>query len=139
GTLIAVAAVNVLRDGMVLGYAIPIDVARLSADQLLATGKVSRVWLGIEGEDLGRIRSEELDVAGGVVLKRIKPDSPASRADLSPGMVIVDVDGEPVPTMAALVLALRRHQAGSTVTLTIWHAQKTSEVSITLTERPTNN
>lgn len=137
GSLIALAGVNVQREGAVLGYAIPIDVAKLSAEQLLATGKVSRVWLGIEGEDLGPRRSQELALDGGVMVKRVKPDSPAARAGIRPGQVILAVNAEPVPTMAALVLALRAHQPGVEVSVDVLDGQERRQLKVLLTERPT--
>ena len=136
GALIALAAVNMEADGTTLGYAVPIDMVQLSAEQLLTHGKVSRVWLGIEGEDLGQRRSVDLEVPGGVVVKRVKNDSPASRAGLRAGQVIIAVDGEPVPTMAALVLALRRLQGGAEVTIEVIDGAERFTATAVLTERP---
>lgn len=137
GAVIAVAGMNVERERTVLGYAIPIDVAKLSTEQLLSTGRVTRVWLGIEGEDLGPRRSSELGVAGGVMVKLVKSDSPASRAGLAPGVVIVAIDGSPVPTMASLVLALRSRPSGTTAKIDALRGGVTVSISVTLTERPT--
>lgn len=76
-----------------LGFAIPIDRARRVARDLLQTGSVRRVWVGVQVEqhDPNRWgRSRQIRVA------RVTPGSPAATAGLQPGMIIVSVNGRPV-------------------------------------------
>ena len=110
------------------GYAVPAEVAREVARQLLARGRVAHPWLGIEGTDRG--------TTGGAVIKRVKPDSPAATAGLLDGDVLLQVDGEATPTMGMLLLALRRHHPGDTVHLLVLRGERQLDVTVKLAERP---
>jgi S1-C subfamily serine protease len=79
GAVIGIAATNMTTDAGAIGYATPIDVARAVATQLLDNGKVTRGWLGVEGETLTAERAKELGVGGGAVVRKVKPTSPRCR------------------------------------------------------------
>jgi S1-C subfamily serine protease len=135
GITTAIAVTEVGAEG--LGFATPIDIARDVADQLIATGHVVHVWLGIEGEDLDRKRAESMGVTGGAVVKGVRQDSPASQAGLSASDVILRIDGKPVTSMAGLVIALRTRKPGEVVTLDVRRdAGKPRTIKATLIERP---
>jgi S1-C subfamily serine protease len=135
GITTAMAVSDVGAEG--LGFATPIDIARDVADQLITTGRVVHVWLGIDGEDLDRNRADAMGVTGGAVVKGVKGDSPAALAGLSASDVIVGIDGRPIASMAGLVVALRSHKPGQIVKLTVRHdGAKVRDVTATLAERP---
>jgi putative serine protease PepD len=95
-------------NGDPFGLATPIDSARVVATDLITEGQARHPWLGIEG------RQEQ---AQPVVLNVVE-DSPAHLAGLQPDDVIVSVDGEPVPSMAAFVTAVRARRPGEAITIT---------------------
>jgi S1-C subfamily serine protease len=135
GITTAMAVSDVGAEG--LGFATPIDIARDVADQLITTGRVVHVWLGIDGEDLDRNRADAMGVTGGAVVKGVKGDSPAALAGLSASDVIVGIDGRPIASMSGLVVALRSHKPGQIVKLTVRHdGAKVRDVTATLAERP---
>jgi serine protease Do len=87
------------------GFAVPINLARVVSEQLIATGKVTRAVLGVS------IRDADPDDAAYVGLSEIKgvvvqdysgANSPARRAGIQPGDVIVSLDGQPVAYVAQL-------------------------------------
>lgn len=119
-----------------MAYAIPIDVARLVAGQLIDTGRVTRGWLGVDGEDVHPLRARQLGIEGGAVMKKIKDDSPAAAAGLAPADVIIALDGERVASISALVVALRSRRPGDTVELTVVRDGERRMVRATLGERP---
>lgn len=119
GKVVGLAAANATTDAGTIGYATPIDVAKLVAQQLVSGGTVTRGWLGIEGDSLSAARAKHLDVKGGAVVRTVLPASPAAAADLVPGDAIIALDGDAVPTMAALVVALRSHAPGDSVALRV--------------------
>ena len=119
-----------------VGYAVPIDIARLVAESLVQTGNVVRVWLGIEGHEADADTARGLDVDGGVVVRRVVGKSPADTAGLATGDVIVAVDGRPSTTMTALVVMLRTRQPGDDVELSIRRAGEEIVVAVELLERP---
>jgi S1-C subfamily serine protease len=136
GAVIGIAtAVRAAEPGMT-GYAVPIDIARLVADQLVATGKVTRAWLGIDGEDVDPPRAKELGIDGGAVVKKVKEASPAAAAGVGPGDIITAVDGRTVTSMTALVLTLRSRKPGDVVALSMLRSGEKLLVAVTLAERP---
>ena len=110
------------------GYAVPAEVAREVARQLLTRGRVAHPWLGVEGSDRG--------TNGGAVVQRVKPASPAATAGLLDGDVLLQVDGQATPTMGMLLVALRRHHPGDTIHLLVLRGERTLDVAVILAERP---
>ena len=119
-----------------LGFATPIDIARDVAEQLIQTGKVVHVWLGVEGSDVDDATSARLEISGGVLIRSVKSSSPADRAGVRERDVIVAVDDQRVLTMGALVVALRTRRPGDAVTLTLVRDGERRTVQATLAERP---
>jgi serine protease Do len=77
-----------------LGGAIPSNLARTVAKELIAKGTVTRSWIGIEAQPL----LKEMTAAKGVLVASVLPDSPARRAGLQPGDFLTEFNGAPVPT-----------------------------------------
>ncbi len=118
------------------GFATPIDAARLAAEQLMATGRVVNVWLGVEGSDLDWPTAQSLNVDGGAIVERVKSDSPAERAGLAARDVIVAVNGRPVTSMGMLVVSVRAHRPGEVCTLDVVRDNQHHGMSVTVAERP---
>ncbi len=78
-----------------IGFAIPINIAREVADQLMKTGAVERGYLGVIPQDLTAELAEAFELKGtkGAVLSHITPDSPAGRAGLMRGDIVPEFDG----------------------------------------------
>jgi S1-C subfamily serine protease len=122
-----------------LGFATPIDVARSVADELIATGRASHVWLGVEGSDVDEDTAEKLAIEGGAAVKRVLDGGPAKAAGIQVGDVIVSIDGQPVTTMAGLVVALRGRRAGAVVTLAMIRHGQPMTLRVMLAERPSSS
>lgn len=131
-TAIAVSAVG--AEG--LGFATPIDIARDVAEQLITKGKVTHVWLGVQGEDLDPATAQGMGIDGGARVRQVTGDSPARRAGLEREDVITHIDDRPVTSMGALVVSLRGHKPGDVVQLTIRRDGKARTLAVELTERP---
>jgi S1-C subfamily serine protease len=126
GRVIGIASSNVdVVDGAPVGYATPIAVAAAVAEELVATGRVVRGWLGIEGAS-----------RDGALVHRVKPDSPAAAAGLTTGDVITAIDGVKVASMSALVARLRTLKPGDGVRLSVVREAATIEMPATLAEKP---
>jgi serine protease Do len=134
GLTTAVATTDAGAEGF--GFAVPIDAARAAAEQLLATGSVVTVWLGVEGSDLDGATALELNVQGGALVERVMADSPAERAGLSARDVIVSVNGKPVTSMGMLVVAVRAHHSGDVCTVEIVRDHEHHGMNVTVAERP---
>ena len=139
GAVIGLTTAVATTDGAQgLGFATPIDVARSSADQLIAGGKVMHVWLGIEGTDVDPTTASSMSIDGGALVGRVVQGSPADKSGLQVRDVIVAIDGQPVKSMGALVVALRGHTPGSTVSLDVRRGNDLKRMKVSLIERPAN-
>ena len=87
-----------------IGFAVPVNMARAVMTQLIAHGEVRRGQLGVVVQDLtpDLAAAMDLDLRGGAVVTRVEPRSPAERAGLRPGDVIVEVNGLPIDAAADL-------------------------------------
>jgi len=139
GAVIGLTTAVATTDGAQgLGFATPIDVARSSADQLIAGGKVEHVWLGIEGTDVDPTTAKNMSIDGGALVGKVVQGSPADKSGLQARDVIVAVDGQAVKTMGALVVALRGRTPGSTISLDVRRGNDTKHMKVGLVERPAN-
>jgi len=139
GAVIGLTTAVATTDGAQgLGFAIPIDIARSSADQLIAGGKVVHVWLGIEGTDVDPTTASEMSIDGGALVGTVVKGSPADKSGIQARDVIVAVDNHPVKTMGALVVALRARTPGNTVSLDVRRGKYLKKVTVSLVERPPN-
>jgi len=138
GAVIGITTAVVSSDagGEALGFATPIEVARSVADELIRTGKVVHVWLGIDGTDLDGVTASELRLNGGAMVGEVKDGSPAERSGLAARDVVVAVNGRPVRSMGELVVALRGHRPGQTVTLAVVRDDRHMTMTVVLAERP---
>jgi S1-C subfamily serine protease len=138
GAVIGITTAVAVADGGAagLGFAIPIDIARDVAEQVITTGKVKHVWLGVEGEDLDSTTADQLGLHGGAVVRQVRSQSPADKAGVVNGDIVVSVDGRPIATMGALVVALRSHLPGDTIYVNLLHEGKPRSVRLSLAERP---
>ena len=118
------------------GFAVPIDLAHAVADQIITTGRVTGVWLGVQGGDLDFVSAARLEVPGGAMVGEVKTGSPAHEAGLWDHDVIVALDGAPVTSMGQLVAALRRHRPGDVVRVDIVRDQQPMSIVVVLVERP---
>ena len=117
-----------------LGFAIPVDVAKEVADQIIAHGSVRRSTIGVEFQEMLSMTNNA--EKRGVVVADVASLSPAAEAGLRPGDVLLAVNGEPVHARFSEDLpAVRKYVAdlppGQPVTLTISRGDE--EVSLTMT------
>jgi S1-C subfamily serine protease len=138
-----------------LGFAVPINTAVRSLEQIKANGKVTYAWMGVSLQTLTSDIAGmfNMQTEGGALVQAVSPDSPASRAGLRGGDqtvtvqgeqftiggdVIVKVDNTEVKTADDLIAYLGTKKPGDTVTVTVERDGKTEEIDVTLAERPSN-
>jgi serine protease Do len=121
-----------------LGFAVPINLANNSAQQILTTGRVQRAWLGVS---LGDITPEvatqfRLPVRQGAIVLAMGAGSPAAQAGLQLQDIIIAVNDTPVTRAADLVRVLRAAQPGSTITMRVVRPSGTVTVTARLATAP---
>ncbi|MEY2430418.1 MAG: hypothetical protein QOC92_143 [Acidimicrobiaceae bacterium] len=118
-----------------LGFAIPVEIVRAVANDIIDTGSAHHPWLGLEGADLEASSANNMGVTGGARITKVVDDSPAAHAGLHSDDVVTALDGAKVTTMSALVVALRGHHPGDSVTLEILRGTSAQTMTITLGEK----
>jgi putative serine protease PepD len=116
-----------------VGFAIPVDQAKVVAQQLITTGKATHPLLGVSlgdatdsnGTALARVQSV---VAGG----------PAAKAGIKPGDVIVAIGDQNTAGAQAAIAAIRAHQPGQQVTVTVLRGNARKTFTVTLVESSTS-
>ena len=129
GRVMGITTAIVGRDFTGIGFAIPSNTARQVCDAILETGYVDRGYVGMA------LRPTPIDVAG-VLVAGVEPRSPAARAGIRPGDLIVRFDGEEVGDPAALVLLLTRSAVGTRVTLDVERDGSTVSLPVEVGRRP---
>ncbi len=118
-----VIGINTLIRGLNrgIGFAIPINMAKDIAEQLVAKGKVVRPWLGIQIEALSENKEfqEFTKLKDGVVVKEIRPDTPAAASDLKAADIIIAVDGVKVVSPRELQQQVLAKKIGQKITLDV--------------------
>ena len=119
---------------MGISFAIPIDVAMKVKEQLQQFGKVQRGRLGvaIQSVDKDLAQSFGLPDATGALIASVEPDSPADKAGLLAGDVVLSVNGDKVRDSSDLPRMIGELRPGTRTRLGIWRDSKAREVTVTL-------
>ena len=122
-----------------IGFAVPVTVARNVMDQILKDGKVTRAYLGVMAQEVtpAIARAFHLSEVRGALVGDVSPNSPASRAGLQKGDVILDINGKPVNDSAQLRMNVSLMQPGTTVSVKVLREGSPREFSVRLEELPT--
>jgi serine protease Do len=114
-----------------IGFAIPSELIRPIVADLRAKGHVDRGWLGVALHDAEA-------PASGAVIAALERNSPAVRAGLHPGDVVVGINGEPIDTSRALIRAVAAAPPGQSVRLRIRRQAHELDIPVTVGLRPDN-
>jgi len=138
-----------------IGFAIPINTAKMIANDLITEGKVRRAYLGVQTLELTGWLAEALDlpVREGLLVEEAKKSGPAAAAGVKGGDraaqagmrriyiggdLIVGIDGQKVANQFDMNVILNRKRPGDTVTLTLYRGAKKMDIPVKLGERDGN-
>jgi S1-C subfamily serine protease len=127
------------KDYQNIGFAIPTDVAKKIADQLLTKGTIQHPYVGIMMQDLSEDLNRALQLAPGtkgVVIAKVVPGSPGDDAGLATGDVITNVDGKPVTSAKEVRQLVKAHQPGDAIKMTVSRNGKENTITINVGEMP---
>lgn len=121
-------------------FAIPINTAKFVAGLLIRDGKIKRGYLGVGGQDV-KIHSRladyyQLSDPSGILVISIEPGSPADRAGIQQGDVLVEFEDKKIPSVDALHRILTEQQVGTESTVTLFRGPERLELSVTPSETP---
>jgi serine protease Do len=129
-------AINTSGQG--IGFAIPINLAKHVAEQLMASGTVQRAWLGIQLAELTPELAEGFGLSEqrGILVQDVLPRTPAEKAGLKRNDVIVAFDGQSVSDLPKFRLKVADTKIGSHIPITVLRDGKRIPITVTLSERP---
>ena len=126
---------------MGLSFAIPIDMAMDVIEQLKSSGHVSRGWLGVLIQDVTRELAESfgMETPKGALVAKVLPDSPAEKAGLQVGDVIVKFNGKDVTTSSSLPPIVGITKVNKAVDTNVIRNGKSIIIKVTIGELPTDD
>ena len=118
-----------------IGFAIPSATVKEIVDQIISQGYVSgRPHLGVEGEALPLFYQNYYRMPAGLYITQVEPGSSADLCGIEPGDILISIDDTRITSMDVLHELLYGHEAGDSVTVTIYRSGKTASATITLGE-----
>jgi serine protease Do len=116
------------------GFAIPSQIARATAEQLIAHGKVEHGYLGINMNDVTPDNAHffNLKNAAGAIVSQVTPDSPASRGGVQTGDVITELNGQDMVNGSALQVAVSEIAPGTKIALGVMRDGKPVTLNLTV-------
>ncbi|HVP66239.1 MAG TPA: DegQ family serine endoprotease [Anaeromyxobacteraceae bacterium] len=125
--------------GQGIGFAVPINLAKQSLPQLEKGGKVARGYLGVTVRELTPDLAQGFGLAAstkGALIEQVVPKTPAAKAGLKVGDVVVAVNGKPVEVPGQLTRAVAAVSPGNKVTVTVLRDSKKEDFVLTVAKRP---
>ena len=109
-----------------IGFAIPANPASNVVDQLIKFGETKRGWLGVRIQEVTKeiAEVEKLEKAEGALVASVSEKSPADKAGIKAGDIILEFDGKRVDTMRTLPKIVAQTKVGKKVIVKIWRNQK---------------
>jgi len=127
----------IVAAGQGIGFAIPINLARQVAEQLIANGEVTRGWLGVTMQPVDPALAESfgLDKVTGALVTKVLPDTPAERAGMRRGDVLLTFAGKTVRGVRELQLQVASAPIGKAVPVEILRDGRRLTLSVVITAR----
>jgi serine protease DegQ len=140
GNLIGINSVIYSRTGgsLGIGFAIPVSMAKDVMEQIIATGTVTRGFVGVSPQDITPELAESLGLkaARGALLTTVNQGSPADRAGLKVRDVIIAINDKPIQDRVAAMSVIASLKPDSTAKFAILRDQKELTINVTIGKRP---
>ncbi|MGE0259830.1 MAG: DegQ family serine endoprotease [Alphaproteobacteria bacterium] len=123
-----------------IGFAVPSNVAKHVVEQVERHGKVSRGWLGVQIQEVTPAIAASLGLGdeGGALVAAVTPNSPASRAGVKQGDVILSFNSSDLKQMRDLPRLVANAEPEAGASMTVWRNGQRKELNVTLGEMPEN-
>lgn len=121
-----------------IGFAIPINLAKKVMKDLVEKGKVIRAWLGVYIQDIddNKAKALKLDGRNGAIVSEVIEDSPADKAGIEIGDVIIEFDGKKVESSSHLQTLVGNSEVGEKKEVKVIRNGKEKILEVKLSERP---
>lgn len=117
-----------------VGFAIPVNYAINIANQIIDGKTPVHPYLGVSLTSVNAYIARQNNLAEdhGAYVAEVTPDGPADKAGIKKGDIVIEVDGEPISSADGLIIALREHEVGDKVKLTVVRGTKDQEIEVEL-------
>jgi serine protease Do len=121
-----------------LGFAVPVNVAKSVMDDLISGKKLTYPWIGVQLQDLTSELAEYFGLREehGAVVAYVYPGSPAEKAGLEGGDIILKLANTEIKNITILQEEVRKRKAGDKVVLQVWRNKSYMLITVTLGEMP---
>jgi serine protease DegQ len=122
-----------------IGFAIPVSLAKNVLEQIVKAGSVTRGWIGVEVQEMTPELAESFDLrdnAHGALIAGVMRGSPADRAGIRPGDILLAVAGKPVSDAQVMLQLIAAQTPGQAVNLRLRRDGKDIELKVTVGKRP---
>jgi Do/DeqQ family serine protease len=141
GNLIGINTAIYSRSGgsLGIGFAIPASSARSVMEQIVASGSVTRGWIGVEAQELTPELAKAFEArrSGGVLIAGVLRGGPADKAGFHPGDVLVSIDGRPVRDPSSMLNTVAALVPGRTAAVRLRRDEKDVDLQVEVGKRPT--
>lgn len=126
----------VSQNGQNIGFAIPINVIKDALQNYQQNGQIKRPYLGVSYTLLSKNIAVLNNLPVGAYIQDVVSGSPADKAGLTQGDVIVKIDGAQINDTNTLATTISKDKIGQTITLTLYRDTNTQDIQITLEAAP---
>jgi len=119
-----------------LGFAIPVDLAKAISDEIIATGRVTHSYFGVQTVPIPPAAAAQAGLPEGLYVRAVVAGGPAAMAGLRADDVITSIDGEPATSNVQLQELTLTKKPGDTVSLEYWRSGHTTKTTVTLGAQP---
>lgn len=141
GNLVGINTAIYSRSGgsLGIGFAIPVSLARNVLEQIVTAGEVTRGWVGVEIQEITPELAESFGLGGtsGALISGVLRGSPADRAGIRPGDILVGVDGHDVLDPKSMLEQVAALAPGRTTQFRLKRATSEIELTVEVGRRPT--
>lgn len=127
---------RIAGDAAGIGFSVSSNIARRVATALIKDGRIRRPYIGVSLRDLTPEMAPFFKTDRGVVVQDVVPGSPAAKAGIASGDVIVKVDGHEVTASEQVVRSVQAHQVGQPVSIELVRNGSGKKLTLTAAEAP---